>query len=156
MRDLKHKVADKALSLKESPEEAASTRSRCVSSQQRRSMRARLPSTSANWWPLQCKRQLQGCFNFWHAPHSYGYVSSEASDESQEGQHVVSVEESKATTTAERFWTRLCKDPDRDRSCLVLMHANAVQDCTHGSLQRRTGSRSSQLWNIGGPGRAQI
>ena len=63
MRDLKHKVADKALSLKESPEEAASTRSRCVSSQQRRSMRARLPSTSANWWPLQCKRQLQGCFN---------------------------------------------------------------------------------------------
>eukprot|EP00439_Symbiodinium_sp_Y106_P037455 s4866_g4.t1 len=68
MRDLKHKVADKALSLKEEHESKAA----------------------------EYVRELV------------------ASDESQEGQHVVSVEESKATTTAERFWTRLCKDAHTD------------------------------------------
>ncbi|CAE7717282.1 unnamed protein product [Symbiodinium sp. CCMP2592] len=68
MRDLKHKVADKALSLKEEHESKAA----------------------------EYVRELV------------------ASDESQEAQHVVSVEESKATTTAERFWTRLCKDAHTD------------------------------------------
>lgn len=68
MRDLKHKVADKALSLKEEHESKAA----------------------------EYVRELV------------------ASDQSQEGQHVSTVEESKATTTAERFWTSLCKDAHTD------------------------------------------